>query len=112
LFITPREKEYAKRLILEGKTFRGGYDVFPKNTPIIIIETELDNPLVTIDLMIKMQVCFNDIAKANRLSDDDDPCNRWVDDKNGKNLAMVVSFMQMKEFMYKFKDKEIEFVSN
>lgn len=81
LFITPREKEYAKRLILEGKTFRGGYDVFPKNTPIIIIETELDNPLATIDLMIKMQVCFNDIAKANRLSDDDDPCN--PDNPNG-----------------------------
>lgn len=81
LFITPREKEYAKRLILEGKTFRGGYDVFPKNTPIIIIETELDNPLATIDLMIKMQVCFNDIAKANRLSDGDDPCN--PDNPNG-----------------------------
>lgn len=75
LFLTPREKEYAKRLILEGKTFRGNLDVFPKNTAIIKIETELDSPLASIDLMIKSQVCFNDIAKANRFSDDDDPCD-------------------------------------
>ena len=74
LFITPREKEYAKRLILEGKTF-WNTDLFPKHTPIITIETEQDNPLATIDLLIKMQVCFNDIAKANRLSDKDDPLN-------------------------------------
>ena len=81
LFITPREKEYARRLILEGKTFRGNTDVFPENTPIIMIETELDNPLATIDLMIKMQVCFNDIAKANALSENDDPLN--PDNPNG-----------------------------
>lgn len=75
LFITPREKEYVRRLILEGKTFRGNQDLFPKNTPIIKIETELDNPLATIDLMLKSQVCFSDIAQANKLSDNDDPCN-------------------------------------
>lgn len=81
LFITPREKEYVRRLILEGKTFRGNTDVFPENTPIIMIKTELDNPLATIDLMIKMQVCFNDIAKANALSENDDPLN--PDNPNG-----------------------------
>lgn len=75
LFITPREKEYVRRLILEGKTFKGKRDVFPKNTPIIKIETKLDNPFATIDLMFKSQVCFNDIAHANKLSDNDDPCN-------------------------------------
>lgn len=75
LFLTPRDREYASRLILEGKTFRGKLDVFPKNTAIIKIETELDSPLASIDLMIKSQVCFNDIAKANKFSDDDDPCN-------------------------------------
>ena len=36
----------------------------------------------------------------------------WSDDKKGKNLAMVAGFMQMKEFMYKFKDKDIEFILN
>ena len=36
----------------------------------------------------------------------------WSDDKNGKNLALVVSCMQMNEFMYKFKDREIEFIPN
>ena len=36
----------------------------------------------------------------------------WSDDKNGKHIAMVIKFMQMKEFMYKFKDKDIEFILN
>ena len=75
LFLTPREKEYAKRLIFEGKTFRGQRDVFPKNTAIFTIETELDNPLASIDLMIKTQVCVNEIAKANKMSEGDDLCN-------------------------------------
>lgn len=75
LFITPREKDYAKRLILEAKTYRGNRDVFPMNTPIIIVETELDNPLASIDLLIKTQVLFNEVAKACSLSKDDDPCN-------------------------------------
>lgn len=75
LLLSPREKEFATRLILEAKTFRGNQDVFPKNTAIMTIETEHDNPLASIDLMIKMQVCFNEIAKANKMSDDDDPCN-------------------------------------
>lgn len=83
LFLTPREKEFARRLVLEGKTFRGQRDVFPKNTGIIIIETGHDDPLASIDLMIKMQVCFNDIAKANRFSENDDPCN--PDNPNGIN---------------------------
>lgn len=83
LFLTPRDKEYATKLILEGKTFKGQRDVFPRNTAIIKIETELDNPLASIDLMVKTQVCFNDIAKANKFSDNDDPCN--PDNPNGIN---------------------------
>ena len=75
LLLSPREKEFATRLILEAKTFKGQRDVFPKNTAIMTIETEHDNPLASIDLMVKMQVCFNEIAKANKMSDADDPCN-------------------------------------
>ena len=36
----------------------------------------------------------------------------WSDDKEGRNLALVVNFMNMREFMYKFKDKGIEFIHN
>ena len=71
LFLTPREQQFAKDLILESITWRDKTDVFPTNTPIIKIETEFDNPLATIDLMIKMQVCFNDIAKDFG----DEPCD-------------------------------------
>ena len=71
LFITPRDKEYAKRLILEGKTYKGNRDVFPLDTPIIAIETKLDSPLASIDLLIKEQVFFNDVANAFGV----EPCN-------------------------------------
>ena len=74
LFLSPREKDFAERLF-NGKTYRGNSDVFPKNTAIITVETKYDNPLASIDLMIKMQVLFNEIAKEFRMSDNDDPCN-------------------------------------
>jgi hypothetical protein len=46
-------------------------DVFPKDTPIVKIETGFDSPIATIDLMVKMQVFFNEVAK----SFDDEPCD-------------------------------------
>ena len=36
----------------------------------------------------------------------------WSDDKKGKNLAIVTQFMLMKEFKYKFKNKEIKLIPN
>ena len=71
LFLTPREKQFAKDLILDSITWRDKTDVFPQNTPIITIETKHDSPLASIDLMIKMQVFFDEIAKAF----DDEPCD-------------------------------------
>ena len=71
MFLTPREQQFAKDLILESVTWRDKVDIFPKNTPIIKIETEFDSPLASIDLMVKMQVCFDEIAKAL----DDEPCD-------------------------------------
>lgn len=80
LFLSPREIDFAERLF-NGKTYRGDSDVFPKNTAIISVETKLDSPLASIDLLIKTQVLFNEIAKAFKLSDNDDPCN--PDNPNG-----------------------------
>ena len=36
----------------------------------------------------------------------------WSDDKDGRNFALVVNFMNMREFMYKFKDRGIVFIHN
>ncbi len=70
LFLTPKEKQFVKDLI-DGKSWRGKKaDIFPCNTPIIKVESELDSPLASIDLLIKMYVLFYDIAKANG----DEPC--------------------------------------
>lgn len=63
LFVTPREKEFVRRFIYEAKGDMGQRELFPSDTKIITIETELDSPLATIDLMIKTSVCFMDIAK-------------------------------------------------
>lgn len=71
LFLTPREQQFAKDLILEAVTWMDKEDVFPKNTPIVKIETALDSPIATIDLMVKMQVFFNEVAK----SFGDEPCD-------------------------------------
>jgi len=94
LFLTPREQQFAKDLILESITWRDKTDVFPKNTPIIKIETEFDNPLATIDLMIKMQVCFNEIAKAFG----DEPCdpkNPCVIDKRFPRSTQFKGLLEM-----------------
>ena len=56
LFLTPREIEYADSLILKGRDNRNKEDLFPPQTPIIKIQSELDNPLATIDLLIKMRL--------------------------------------------------------
>lgn len=69
--VTPREKEFAKNLIFEGKTFRGNRDLFPKDTPIAKIETEHDSPIASIDLLIKTSVFFSDVADANNI----EPCS-------------------------------------
>jgi len=70
LIVTPREKEFVRKLILEGTSFRSG-DIFPRSTPIIMIETNKNSPLATIDLIIKESVLFSEIAKAV----DVEPCN-------------------------------------
>ena len=75
LFLTPREQKFAKDLILEAKTWVDKEEMFPVDTPIVKIETGFDSPIATIDLMIKMQVFFNEVAKKFKLSDSDDPCN-------------------------------------
>jgi flagellar biosynthesis regulator FlaF len=36
----------------------------------------------------------------------------WSNDRKGKNLTIVTQFMQMKEFKYKFKNKEIKLIPN
>ena len=69
LFLTPREQQFVKALIY-GISWRDKKEVFPRNTPIIKVESKLDSPLASIDLLIKMQVLFDGIAKAF----DDEPC--------------------------------------
>lgn len=71
LFLTPREQQFAKDLILDAVTWMDKEDIFPKNTPIVKIETRFDSPIATIDLMVKMQVFFNEVAK----SFGDEPCD-------------------------------------
>ena len=70
LFITPREQQFVKDLIW-GITWRDKTDVFPKNLPILKVETEYDSPLATIDLIVKAYVLFDEIAKVNN----EEPCS-------------------------------------
>lgn len=54
MLITPREKEIAKRLL---------DNVIPYQTPIVFIESELNSPLATIDLMVKSNVFISYVGE-------------------------------------------------
>ena len=68
LLLTPKEQQFVKDLFYRQTIDKT--DLFPCNTPIIKVGTELDSPLASIDLLIKMYVLFNDVAKASG----DEPC--------------------------------------
>ena len=72
LFVTPREKEFIDYFIINATFYEYGQkEVFPPNLPIIIVETEHDSPLATIDLVIKTKVLLGEIAQAHG----ENPCN-------------------------------------
>lgn len=91
LFLTPREQQFAKDLILESTSWRGNTDIFPRNTPILKIETELDSPLASIDLLAKMSVCFNEIAQENG----DEPCSPKNPSKIDKRFPKNTPFNEL-----------------
>ncbi len=63
LFLTPNEQQFVKDLFW-GVVWRNKTDIFPKNTPIIKVETEYDSSIASIDLLVKMYVLFDEIAKS------------------------------------------------
>ena len=94
LFLTPREQKFVNDLIFKRISWRNEtIDVFPLNTPILKIETELNSPLASIDLLIKMSVCFNEIAKAN----EDEPCDPKNPGKIDKRFPKHTSFTNLKK---------------
>ena len=91
LFLTPQEKQFVKDLI-DGKSWRGKKaDIFPCNTPIIKVVTDLDSPLASIDLLIKMYVLFNDVSKASG----DEPCKPMNPYKIDKRFPKSTPFLGM-----------------
>lgn len=64
LYLTPREKEYALRLLNATDYFDKNKSIFPNNVHIITIETEYDEPLATLDLAVKNSMLLNDIANS------------------------------------------------
>ena len=92
LFITPREIDYVNKLI-NGKVFRGNEDIFPSETPIITISTGLDNPLASIELLIKAHVCFNDIAKSFNV----EPCAPNNPKSIRKDVPRNIEYDNLKE---------------
>ena len=64
LLITPREKQFVNDLIYNGKTQRGGDELFPQNIQIVVIETDLDTPSASIDLLVKGSIFFSEVGKS------------------------------------------------
>ena len=80
LYLTPREKEYAMRLLNETGIYDKNKFIFPNNVHIITIETEYDEPLATLDLAIKNCMLLNDIANSYGV-DIENPINKSGIDK-------------------------------
>lgn len=78
MFISPREKQYVERL-LDARDYRDkDKKVFPDNIMTIVIETEYDEPIATLDLAVKSTILINDIANSF-----------GVDIANPKNKASI-----------------------
>ena len=69
LLRTPREAKFADQLINAKGLFRdkstGEYpSLFPADMPLLTIDTDLDSPLASLDLLVKSQVFFSEAGKA------------------------------------------------
>ncbi len=87
LFLTPNEQQFVKDLFW-GVAWRNKTDIFPKNTPIIKVETEYDSSIASIDLLVKMYVLFDEIAK----SFNDEPCSPKNPSKIDKRFPKNTEF--------------------
>lgn len=90
LLLTPKEQQFVKDLFY-GQTWRDKTDVFPANLPIIKVETEYDSSLATLDLLVKIYVLFDEIAKANG----DEPCKPMNPYKIDKRFPKSTPFLGM-----------------
>ena len=62
LFLTPREKEFVRKFILEAVT-RHKEEVYPDNLKIVTLESGFNDPLASIDLLVKSSVLFDEITR-------------------------------------------------
>ena len=71
LLVTPREESVCRNLL----------DRLPGHLPIVIIHTDIDTPLGSIDLLYKMSVFTSDFGEKYRHSNPNDPNNLGDVDK-------------------------------
>jgi hypothetical protein len=71
LLVTPREEAVCRNLL----------DRLPGHLPVVIIRTDIDTPLGSIDLLYKMSVFTSDFGERYRISNPNDPNNLGGFDK-------------------------------
>ena len=64
LYVSPREKQYIDRLLDARDYYDKDKKIFPDNILTIVIETQYDDPLSTLDLAVKHCMLINDIANS------------------------------------------------
>ena len=80
LLLSPREKQYIKRLLNAHYRNWQSKPTFPDNILTITVETTYDEPLATLDLAIKNSIFINDIANSYGI-DITNPINKSKIDK-------------------------------
>lgn len=88
LLITPREQSLAKRI----RKF-----VIPSKTPVVTIETSFENPLATLDLMIKANVLIAEIGEGAHGINPYSPQNY-----SGLDKRAPITAVKFKETLNKF----------
>lgn len=71
LLVTPREESLCRNLL----------DRLPGHLPVVIIRTDIDTPLGSIDLLYKMSIFTSDFGEKYRYSNPNDPNNLGGIDK-------------------------------
>lgn len=101
LLITPRERQIVERI---------REIAIPTNMPILIIETDYNSPLATIDLLIKSNIFLADLGeKGYRINPNDPPIYSSVDKTEPINKVLFKEeYKQYGEMRLDADDKPIE----
>lgn len=94
LLVTPRNKPYFTKLILEGKN-RKGERLFPEDLRIFLIETSHDGATGALDLLYKTEHFFEAFAHSKDINPEKPRNPMKIDKRIPRNMPFTPSLMKL-----------------